>query len=346
MEREITDLQNKLKECEKERSKAAQYGLQLLERQTGLQSQLGKCHEEMMIVTEGNNQEKYALQREAELKNRMLESLSCDCEALKQQKTQPEQLEMQLNRSHRQEVNDQKNKLEKLKVELEEVDDRRVARERQLNSVKVKYQSLKKHNAFTRKQMNKIQLQISTLLRMWGSQTELEQQERLFTILEQKNGEIQHLLGEIKNLEKFNTLYESMESKPSTSASPCSLEDSTYYADLLQLKLGKLNKESTKGEQRMKAMFESRALDIERKLFVNERHLQLSERENIKPRAKLDESKLKYEPKPEKTEAPVLRKRREVLPSDVTAPEETPAASTIREVSRLPLQREERVLPQ
>ena len=47
----------------------------------------------------------------------------------------------------------------------------------------------------------------------------------------------------------------------------------------------------------MKALFESqRALDIERKLFANERHLQLSESENIKLRAKLDELKLKYEP--------------------------------------------------
>ncbi|XP_057631777.1 protein Spindly [Chionomys nivalis] len=487
MEREITDLRSKLRECEKERLKAAQYGLQLLERQTELQSQLDKCHEEMMAITEGYNQEKYALQREVELKNRMLESLSCECEALKQQqKTQLEQLEMQLNRNHRQEVNDLKNKLEKLKVELDEarlsekqlkqkldhqeevlahkseelrlmseqrmlnsmssevltlqieltemesvktalqeevnelqykqeqlecantslmhrverlqeekeerekevvsyynalekarvenqdlqvqlghalqqaldpnskgnslfaeVDDRRVAMERQLNSMKVKYQSLKKHNAFTREQMNKMKLQISTLLRMRGSQTELEQQERLFAMLEQKNGEIKHLLGEIKNLEKFKTLYESMESKPSTSASSCSLEDSTYYADLLQLKLDKLNKEneSTKGElsiQRMKALFESqRALDIERKLFANERHLQLSESENIKLRAKLDELKLKYEPE-EKIEVPVLKKRREVLPLDVTAPEETPAASAIGEVSRLPLQREEK----
>lgn len=75
----------------------------------------------MRTVTGGSNQEKCALQREAELKNRMLESLSCECEALKQQqKTQLEQLEMQLNRSHRQEVNDLKNKLEKLKVELDE----------------------------------------------------------------------------------------------------------------------------------------------------------------------------------------------------------------------------------
>lgn len=58
------------------------------------------------------NQEKYALQRLVELKNRMLESLSCECEALKQQqKTQLEQLEMQLHRSHRQEVNDLKNKV-------------------------------------------------------------------------------------------------------------------------------------------------------------------------------------------------------------------------------------------
>lgn len=38
---------------------------------------------------------------------------------------------------------------------------------------------------------------------MRGSQTDFEQQERLFAMLEQKNGEIKHLLGEIKNLEKF-----------------------------------------------------------------------------------------------------------------------------------------------
>lgn len=58
--------------------------------------------------------------------------------------------------------------------------------------------------------------------------------------------------------------------------------------------------ESTKGElsiQRMKALFESqRALDIERKLFANERCLQVSESENMKLRAKVDELKLKYEP--------------------------------------------------
>lgn len=38
---------------------------------------------------------------------------------------------------------------------------------------------------------------------MKGSQTEFEQQERLFAMLEQKNGEIKHLSGEIRKLEKF-----------------------------------------------------------------------------------------------------------------------------------------------
>lgn len=58
------------------------------------------------------NQEKYALQREVELKSRMLESLSCECEALRQQqKAQLEQLEMQLHRSHRQEVHGLRDKV-------------------------------------------------------------------------------------------------------------------------------------------------------------------------------------------------------------------------------------------
>lgn len=47
----------------------------------------------------------------------------------------------------------------------------------------------------------------------------------------------------------------------------------------------------------MKALFESqRALDIERKLFANERCLQRFQSENMKLRAKIDELKLKYEP--------------------------------------------------
>ncbi|XP_004587503.2 protein Spindly isoform X2 [Ochotona princeps] len=480
----IADLRSKLKEVESERLKAAQYGLQLLESQNELQNQLDKCRNEMMTMTENYEQEKYTLQREVELKSRMLESLSCECEAIKQQqKMQLEKLEEHLNRSHTQEVNELKDKLEKLKTELDEarlsekqlkhkvdrqkellsckseelrvmseraqesmssemlalqmeltemesaktalkeevselqyreeqlerltanlmrqvdrlkeekeerekeavsyynalekarvdnqdlqvqlsqalqqaldpsskgnslfaeVEDRRAAMERQLISMKVKYQSLKKQNAFNREQMQRMKLQIATLLQMKGSQTEFEQQERLFAMLEQKNGEIKHLLGEIRSLEKFKNLYESMESK--AAVSNVVVEDNTYYTELLQLKLDNLNKEneSTKGElsiQRMKALFESqRALDIERKLFANERCLQLSESENMKLRAKVDELKLKYEPE-EKIDVPVLKKRREVLPVDVPAPGDARASSTGREEAcGSPPQREE-----
>ncbi|KAM5168475.1 protein Spindly-like isoform 1-T1 [Callospermophilus lateralis] len=488
MEADIADLRSKLKEVEKERLKAAQYGLQLLESQSELQNQLDKCRNEMMTMTENYEQEKYTLQREVELKSRMLESLSCECEAIKQQqKMQLEQLEEQLSRSHGQEVNELKNKIEKLKGELDEarlsekqlkhkvdhqkellshkseeirmmservhesmssemlalqveltemesvknalkeevnelqyrqeqlerlstnlmrqvdrlkeekeerekeavsyynalekarvanqdlqvqlgqalqqaldpnskgnslfaaVEDRRAAMERQLIGMKVKYQSLKKQNAFNREQMQRMKLQIATLLQMKGSQTEFEQQERLFAMLEQKNGEIKHLLGEIRNLEKFKNLYESMDSKPSGNSG--ALEDNTYYTDLRQLKLENLNKEneSSKSElsiQRRKALFESqRALDIERKLFANERCLQLAESENMKLRAKLDELKLKYEPE-EKIEVPILKKRREVLPLDVTPAEDECASGAAGEgTSRFPPHKETQSCP-
>ncbi|ELK32493.1 PREDICTED: protein Spindly [Myotis davidii] len=180
---------------------------------------------------------------------------------------------------------------------------------------------------------------------MKGSQTEFEQQERLFAMLEQKNGEIKHLLSEIRNLEKFMSLYESMESKPSDNSG--TLKDTTYYTDLLQIKLDNSNKEneSTKGElsiQRMNALFESqRALDIERKLFANERCLQFSQSENMKLRAKIDELKLKYEPE-EKIEVPVLKTRREVLPVDTTTPNNVCSNGAVgEEVSRSPSQKEE-----
>ncbi|XP_004679255.1 PREDICTED: protein Spindly [Condylura cristata] len=484
MEADIADLRCKLKEVEEERLKAAQYGLQLLESQNELQNQLDKCRNEMMNMTENYEQEKYSLQKEVELKNRMLESLSSECEAIKQQqKMHLEKLEEQLSRSHGQEVNELKNKIEKLKAELDEarlsekqlrhkvdhqkellsskseemrmmservhesmssevlalqieltemenvkttlkeevnelqyrqeqlellstnlmrqvdrlkeekeerekeavsyynalekaritnqdlqvqldqalqqaldpnskgnslfaeVEDRRAAMERQFISMKVKYQSLKKQNAFNREQMQRMKLQIATLLQLKGSQTEMEQQERLLAMLEQKNGEIKHLLGEIRNLEKFKSLYESMESRPSSNSGV--VEDNSYYTDLLQIKLDNLNKENENinGElsiQRMRALFESqRALDIERKLFANERCLQISQSENMKLRAKLDELKLKYEPE-EKIEVPVLKKRREVLPVDITTPKDEFANSAIGEDDyRIPPQKEE-----
>ncbi|XP_006884481.1 PREDICTED: protein Spindly [Elephantulus edwardii] len=179
-EDKIAALRSKLREVEDERLKAAQYGLQLVESQNELQNQLDKCRNEMMTMTENYEQEKYTLQREVELKSRMLESLNSECEAIKhQQKIHLEQLEEQLNRRHGQEVNELKNKY----------------REEQLE--------LLSNNLL--RQVDRL-LQIATLLQMKGSQTEFEQQQRLFAMLEQKNGEIKHLLGEIRNLEKFKNI--------------------------------------------------------------------------------------------------------------------------------------------
>lgn len=49
--------------------------------------------------------------------------------------------------------------------------------------------------------------------------------------------------------------------------------------------------------QRMKALYESqRVLEVERKLFTNERHLQACQSENMNLRVMLDELKMKYEP--------------------------------------------------
>ncbi|XP_051834842.1 protein Spindly isoform X2 [Antechinus flavipes] len=469
----VLNLRRQLKEAEEERMKAAQYGLLLLESQNDLQNQLDKMRSEIMSTTENYEQEKFTLQREVELKNRMLESLNSECDAIRQQqKLQLEKLEEQLSRSHGQEVNELKNKLEKLKAELDEarlsekqlkhkvehqkeilsakseelrimservhetmssemlslqveitelesvkasleermnelqyrqeqleltnnnlqhqleclqgekedrekevvsyfnalekarvtnqdlqtqldhalqqsmdpnskgnslfaeVEDRRAEMERQLISMKVKYQSLQKQHLFNREQMQRMKLQIATLLQMKGSQTEFEQLERLQAMLEQKNGEIENLLVKIKQLEKFKNLYENMESKPSSSL--CTPEDNSYYIDLLQMKLENSNKEIEKVRdelslQRMKALYESqRVLEVERKLFTNERHLQLFQSENMNLRVKLDELKMKYEPE-EPVEIPVHKRKREKLPLDVPLCKDVVTTSTVLE---------------
>ncbi|XP_056667541.1 protein Spindly isoform X3 [Monodelphis domestica] len=164
------------------------------------------------------------------------------------------------------------------------------------------------------------ELQIATLLQMKGSQTEFEQLERLQAMLEQKNGEIENLLVKVKQLEKFKNLHENTESKPSTSS--CTPADNTYYIDLLQMKLENANKEIEKVRdelslQRMKALYESqRVLEVERKLFTNERHLHLFQSENMNLRVKLDELKMKYEPE-EPVKISVHKRKREKLPLDV-----------------------------
>ncbi|XP_030359519.1 protein Spindly isoform X2 [Strigops habroptila] len=457
----ILSLKHQLKEAENERRKAAQYGLHLLESQSEVQNQLDETRRELTEKTEEFEQEKYSLQREIELKNRMLESLSFECDSLKQQQNmQLDKQKEQLARVYGQEISDLKNKLENLKAELDEtrlsekqlrhkvehqkeiiaakseelhimsqrvhetmssemlnlqleltelesvktsveeklnelqyskeqlelinsnlrnqlerlqgekeerekevvsycnalekareanqelqvqldhavqqsldptrkgnslfaeVEDRRAEMERQLISVKVKYQSLQKQHAFTREQLQRMKLQMATLLQLKGSKAEFEQLERLQSMLEQKNGEIEDLLLKVRQLEKFKTLYENMEESRASSSKGGESEDG-YYVDLLQMKLDNSNKETEtlKNElslQRMKALHESqRVLEVERKLFANERHLQTCQSENMNLRVMLDELKMKYEPE-ELLKGAKTKKRREKIPVDNT----------------------------
>uniref|UniRef100_A0A8C0V2U6 Protein Spindly n=1 Tax=Cyanistes caeruleus TaxID=156563 RepID=A0A8C0V2U6_CYACU len=455
----ILSLKQQLKEAENERRKAAQYGLHLLESQSEIQNQLDQTRSELTEKTEKFEQEKYTLQREIELKNRMLESLNFECDSLKQQQNvQLDNQKKQLDRAYGQEISDLKNKLENLKAELDEtrlsekqlrqkvehqkeiiaakseelhmmservhetmsaevlnlqieltelqsqkandeeklnelqcskeqlelvnnnlrnqlerlqgekeerekelvfycnalekareanqelqvqldhavqksldptskgnslfaeVEDRRAEMERQLISVKVKYQSLQKQHAFSREQLQRMKLQMATLLQLKGSQAEFDQLERLQSMLEQKNGEIEDLLMKVRQLEKFKVCFSiKMHGK-------CFLRTKLmygYYADLLQIKLDNSNKETEtlKNElslQRMKALYESqRVLEFERKLFTNERHLQACQSENMNLRVMLDELKMKYEPE-ELLKGPKIKKKRERIPVNAT----------------------------
>ncbi|MBN3320689.1 SPDLA protein, partial [Atractosteus spatula] len=118
---EVQRLRCKLKEAEESLQKAAQYGLQLLDDQLDLQNRLEEQRTEMTNSIEALEQEKYSLQREVELRGRMLDSLRSECESIKtQQKMLWVQQEAQLERSYTLEISEYKNKLEKMKAELDE----------------------------------------------------------------------------------------------------------------------------------------------------------------------------------------------------------------------------------
>lgn len=66
----------------------------------------------MMFLFQKSEQEKYTLQRELELKTRMLGSLNAEYDTLKQlQHIQLDRLREQLERLHGQEINELKNKV-------------------------------------------------------------------------------------------------------------------------------------------------------------------------------------------------------------------------------------------
>ncbi|XP_078399348.1 protein Spindly isoform X1 [Cetorhinus maximus] len=121
LEEVIQQLRQQLQESESERMKAAQYGLELLKNEAELDNKLTETTNEFATVRERLEQEKYSLQREVELKTRLMDSMNSDIESIKQQqKTQLSQQLEQLERVHAREINELKSKLDKQKSELDE----------------------------------------------------------------------------------------------------------------------------------------------------------------------------------------------------------------------------------
>uniref|UniRef100_UPI0037E8E9E3 protein Spindly n=1 Tax=Semicossyphus pulcher TaxID=241346 RepID=UPI0037E8E9E3 len=207
-----------------------------------------------------------------------------------------------------------------------ELEDRRADMERQLISMKVQYQSLQKQYAFSKQQLQRMKVQIATLMQLQGSRADPAQLERLQSMLSEKNGEIQNLMTKLQRLEKVEMMLKSQPANPAPAESVDG-QDETYYTDLLKMKLNNTVKDAERlGDelslQRMKSLSESqRALELERKLFSSERLLKQAQSDKIKLQLRVEELQHKYEPKDSKKNL-IQKRKKEKLPVDVTASSE------------------------
>ncbi|XP_026186686.1 protein Spindly isoform X2 [Mastacembelus armatus] len=457
---EIQLLRRQLKESEEQGHQAAQAGLDLLNQHIDLQNTLEEQRVEMTNAIEVLEQEKYSLQKEVELKTRMLESLQSDYDCMKNQQKQQlqEQLE-QIERSHSMALSELNNKMLRLQAALEEsqlsekqlnhklelqtetlnnkleelqalnehtqssmtsemmevqmkimelentklkmeqvlqesqyreqqleltnrslhrhmeriteekeereqeavswfnaleksrevnrdlqiqldqvvqqaqdpnskgnslfaeLEDKRAEMERQLISLKVQYQSLQKQHAFSKQHLQRMKVQIATLMQLQGSRADPAQLERLQSMLSEKNGEIQNLMTKLQKLEKVEMMLKAEPANPAPSESADS-QDETYYTDLLKMKLSNTVKDAERlgnelSLQRMKSLSESqRALELERKLFISERLLKQAQSDKIKLQLRVEELQHKYEPKETKKNL-LLKRKKEKLPVDI-----------------------------
>ncbi|XP_059202481.1 protein Spindly [Centropristis striata] len=468
-EQEMERLRSQLREKQEQVHQAAQAGLDLLNQQMEMQNRLDEQRVEMTNALEALEQEKYSLQREVELKTRMLKSLQSDYDCVKKQQGQQfEEKQEQLERSHSAALNELNNKvlrlqsaleesqlnqkqlqhklevqtetlnnkmeelralnentqssmtsemmevqnnimeLEDIKVELEqtlqesrfreqqlqltnsslqrqleqvteekeerekeavscfnaleksreanrdlqveldqvlqqaqdpnskgnslfaELEDKRAAMERQLISMKVQYVSLQKQYAFSKQQLQRMKVQIATLMQLQGSRADPAQLERLQAMLAEKNGEIQNLTTKLQSYHhNYHVMLKSQPANPSPAGSS-DVQDETYYTDLLKMQLSNAVSDAERlGDelslQRMKSLSESqRALELERKLFSSDRLLKQTQSDKIKLQLRVEELQHKYEPKEAKKNPIQKKKKKEKLPVDIVPPSEEP----------------------
>ncbi|KAK9535716.1 hypothetical protein VZT92_008082 [Zoarces viviparus] len=458
-EEEMQRLRSQLLEKEEQVQQAARAGLDLLSQQMEMQTRLDEQRVEMTNALEALEQEKYSLQKEVELKTRMLSSLQSDLDCVKNQQTrQLEDQRMHLERSHSTalkelskkmlslqstlkesqlseqqlkhklqaqtetlnnkteelrglsehtqssmtsemlEVQMKNMELESIMVELEqtlkesrykeqqleltssslqrrleqstedreerekeavslfnvlqksrvenrdlqiqldqvlqqaqdpnskgnslfaELEDKRAQMERQLIGMKVQHLSLQKQHAFSKQQLQRMKVQIATLMQLQGSRADPAQLERLQCMLSEKNGEIQCLITKLQRQEKVEMMLKSQLANPAPAEGGDS-QDETYYTDLLKMKLNNSVKDAERlGDelslQRMKSLSESqRALELERKLFSSERLFKQTQSDKIRLQLRVEELQHKYEPEDAK-KIVIQKRRREKLPVD------------------------------
>ncbi|KAM6913823.1 protein Spindly isoform 2-T2 [Lycodopsis pacificus] len=457
-EEEMQRLRSQLREKEEQVQQAARAGLDLLNQQMEMQTRLDEQRVEMTNALEALEQEKYSLQKEVELKTRMLNALQSDLDCVKnQQMRQLEDQQMHLERSHstalkelskkmlslqstleESQLSEQQLKhklqvqtetlnnkteelrglsehtqssmtsemldvqmknmdLESIMVELEqtlkesrykeqqleltssslqrrleqsteereerekeavssfnalqksrdanrdlqiqldqvlqqaqdpnskgnslfaELEDKRAQMERQLISMKVQHLSLQKQHAFSKQQLQRMKVQIATLMQLQGSRADPAQLERLQSMLSEKNGEIQYLITKLQRLEKMMLKSQLANPAPAEGGDG---RDETYYTDLLKMKLNNSVKDAERlGDelslQRMKSLSESqRALELERKLFSSELLLKRTQSDKIRLQLRVEELQHKYEPEDAK-KIVIQKRRREKLPVDI-----------------------------
>ncbi|KAM9834802.1 protein Spindly isoform 9-T30 [Syngnathus typhle] len=183
-----------------------------------------------------------------------------------------------------------------------ELEDERAEMERRLISMKNQYESLQAHYAFNKQQLQRMKVHIATLMQLQCSRADPFQLDRLYSMLSQKNDEIQHLMAKQQRLEKVEVLLKTKGSD----APPSEIgkgEDETFYTILLKMKLDNAIKDVERlgdelSMQRMQSMLESqKVLELEKKLFKDERLLKQAQCDKISLQLQVEELQHTYEPK-------------------------------------------------
>ncbi|XP_049596245.1 protein Spindly isoform X11 [Syngnathus scovelli] len=183
-----------------------------------------------------------------------------------------------------------------------ELEDERAEMERRLISMKDQYESLQAHYAFNKQQLQRMKVHIATLMQLQCSRADPFQLDRLYSMLSQKNDEIQHLMAKQQRLEKVEVLLKTKESNAPASEIGTG-EDETFYTVLLKMKLDNAIKDVERlgdelSMQRMQSLLESqKVLELEKKLFKDERLLKQAQCDKISLQLQVEELKHKYEPK-------------------------------------------------